>query len=184
MKARVYRHAPTTEIAFGPARRLSFSPSRSPPFRSHDGSLVWTRRNAGQRASRYRIAHPVLRDRRRLIAPGRQVAATGSGGDSDVQGFEQTGGRRACRGRLHRPGQQVGQSVPHRPRRRSRHRHRQARTLACRSASSATGARRAARSRSRLLLRALACHGDLLRRLANASRDGRIAWWRGVRAAA
>jgi len=30
----------------------------------------------------------------------------------------------------------------------------------------------------------LACHGDLLRRLANASRDGRIAWWRGVRAAA
>jgi len=30
----------------------------------------------------------------------------------------------------------------------------------------------------------LACHGDLLRRLANANRDKRIAWWRGVRAAA
>ena len=26
----------------------------------------------------------------------------------------------------------------------------------------------------------LACHGDLLRRLANASRDERIVWWRGV----
>jgi len=30
----------------------------------------------------------------------------------------------------------------------------------------------------------LACHGDLLRRLANASRAQRIAWWRRVRAAA
>lgn len=30
----------------------------------------------------------------------------------------------------------------------------------------------------------LACHGDLLHRLANARRDERIAWWRGVRAAA
>lgn len=30
----------------------------------------------------------------------------------------------------------------------------------------------------------LACHGDLLRRLANANRDERIAWWRGVRHAA
>jgi hypothetical protein len=30
----------------------------------------------------------------------------------------------------------------------------------------------------------LACHGDLLRRLANATRDERIAWWRGVKAAA
>jgi hypothetical protein len=29
-----------------------------------------------------------------------------------------------------------------------------------------------------------ACHGDLLRRLANASRDERIAWWRRVKAAA
>lgn len=30
----------------------------------------------------------------------------------------------------------------------------------------------------------LPCHGDLLRRLANASRDERIAWWRAVKAAA
>lgn len=30
----------------------------------------------------------------------------------------------------------------------------------------------------------LACHGDLLRRLANASREERVAWWRGVKAAA
>lgn len=30
----------------------------------------------------------------------------------------------------------------------------------------------------------LACHGDLLRRLANATRDERIAWWRAVKAAA
>ena len=30
----------------------------------------------------------------------------------------------------------------------------------------------------------LACHGDLLKRLANASRDERIAWWRGVKTAA
>jgi hypothetical protein len=29
-----------------------------------------------------------------------------------------------------------------------------------------------------------ACHGDLLRRLANASRDERVAWWRRVKAAA
>lgn len=28
------------------------------------------------------------------------------------------------------------------------------------------------------------CHGDLLMRLANAARDARIAWWRGVKAAA
>ena len=28
------------------------------------------------------------------------------------------------------------------------------------------------------------CHGDLLRRLANATRDERIAWWRTVKAAA
>lgn len=30
----------------------------------------------------------------------------------------------------------------------------------------------------------LACHGDLLLRLANASRDERIAWWRSIKAAA
>ena len=30
----------------------------------------------------------------------------------------------------------------------------------------------------------LACHGDLLRRLANASRDERIVWWRSIKAAA
>ena len=30
----------------------------------------------------------------------------------------------------------------------------------------------------------LPCHGDLLRRLANATRDERIAWWRAVKAAA
>lgn len=30
----------------------------------------------------------------------------------------------------------------------------------------------------------LPCHGHLLRRLANASRDERIAWWRAVKAAA
>ncbi|VUD72973.1 hypothetical protein MET9862_03582 [Methylobacterium symbioticum] len=30
----------------------------------------------------------------------------------------------------------------------------------------------------------LPCHGDLLRRLANASRDERIAWWRSVKATA
>lgn len=30
----------------------------------------------------------------------------------------------------------------------------------------------------------LACHGDLLKRLAAADRDERIMWWRGVRAAA
>ncbi len=30
----------------------------------------------------------------------------------------------------------------------------------------------------------LACHGDLLRRLANASRNERIAWWRRVKGAA
>jgi len=30
----------------------------------------------------------------------------------------------------------------------------------------------------------LACHGDLLRRLANATREERIAWWRGMKAAA
>jgi len=30
----------------------------------------------------------------------------------------------------------------------------------------------------------LACHGDLLRRLANATREERIAWGRGVKAAA
>ena len=29
-----------------------------------------------------------------------------------------------------------------------------------------------------------ACHGDLLLRLANASRDQRIAWWRGIERAA
>ncbi|GJE67706.1 hypothetical protein LNAOJCKE_4938 [Methylorubrum aminovorans] len=29
----------------------------------------------------------------------------------------------------------------------------------------------------------LACHGDLLKYLANASRDERIAWWRGVKEA-
>ena len=29
-----------------------------------------------------------------------------------------------------------------------------------------------------------ACHGDLLLRLANATREERIAWWRAVRAAA
>jgi hypothetical protein len=29
----------------------------------------------------------------------------------------------------------------------------------------------------------LACHGDLLKRLANASRDERIAWWRAVKTA-
>src|SRR5260370_31092960 len=29
-----------------------------------------------------------------------------------------------------------------------------------------------------------ACHGDLLMRLANATREERIAWWRGVKAAA
>ena len=29
-----------------------------------------------------------------------------------------------------------------------------------------------------------ACHGDLLLRLANATRDERIAWWRAVKAAA
>ena len=28
------------------------------------------------------------------------------------------------------------------------------------------------------------CHGDLLLRLANATREARIAWWRGVKAAA
>jgi hypothetical protein len=31
---------------------------------------------------------------------------------------------------------------------------------------------------------ALPCHGDLLRRLANATREERIAWWRTVKAAA
>ncbi|ACK86301.1 MULTISPECIES: DUF4326 domain-containing protein [Methylobacteriaceae] len=30
----------------------------------------------------------------------------------------------------------------------------------------------------------LACHGDLLKYLVNASRDERVAWWRGVKAAA
>jgi hypothetical protein len=30
----------------------------------------------------------------------------------------------------------------------------------------------------------LPCHGDLLRRLANATREERIAWWRAVKAAA
>ena len=30
----------------------------------------------------------------------------------------------------------------------------------------------------------LTCHGDLLRRLANATREERIAWWRTVKAAA
>ena len=30
----------------------------------------------------------------------------------------------------------------------------------------------------------LACHGDLLARLANASRDERIVWWRSIKAAA
>jgi prephenate dehydrogenase len=30
----------------------------------------------------------------------------------------------------------------------------------------------------------LACHGDLLRRLANATRDERIVWWRAVKVAA
>jgi hypothetical protein len=30
----------------------------------------------------------------------------------------------------------------------------------------------------------LPCHGDLLMRLANATRDERIAWWRAVKAAA
>ena len=30
----------------------------------------------------------------------------------------------------------------------------------------------------------LPCHGDLLLRLANATREARIAWWRGVKAAA
>jgi hypothetical protein len=30
----------------------------------------------------------------------------------------------------------------------------------------------------------LPCHGDLLRRLANATRGERIAWWRAVKAAA
>ena len=30
----------------------------------------------------------------------------------------------------------------------------------------------------------LACHGDLLKTLANASRDERIAWWRGMKAEA
>lgn len=30
----------------------------------------------------------------------------------------------------------------------------------------------------------LACHGDLLRRLANAGREERIAWWRNVQATA
>jgi hypothetical protein len=29
-----------------------------------------------------------------------------------------------------------------------------------------------------------ACHSDLLRRLANATREERIAWWRSVKAAA
>jgi len=32
--------------------------------------------------------------------------------------------------------------------------------------------------------RPLACHGDLLLRLANATRDERIAWWRSVKASA
>ena len=30
----------------------------------------------------------------------------------------------------------------------------------------------------------LACHGDLLARLANANRDERIVWWRSIKAAA
>jgi hypothetical protein len=30
----------------------------------------------------------------------------------------------------------------------------------------------------------LPCHGDLLLRLANATREARIAWWRSVKAAA
>jgi hypothetical protein len=30
----------------------------------------------------------------------------------------------------------------------------------------------------------LACHGDVLRSLANATREERIAWWRGIKAVA
>ncbi|WP_244437722.1 DUF4326 domain-containing protein [Hyphomicrobium denitrificans] len=78
----------------------------------------------------------------------------------------------------------MGQYVPNRPRRRPRRRHRQyERWLAD----------------QHHLLRALyelrghdlvcfcaphACHGDLLLRLANATRDTRIAWWCAVKAAA
>ena len=86
---------------------------------------------------------------------------------------------------LHRARQQMGQSVPDRP---------ATATARPSSPSTSDGWRT-----STILLRALdelrgrdlvcfcaprACHGDLLLRLANTTRDERVAWWRAVKAAA
>ena len=103
----------------------------------------------------------------------------------NVQGSQQASRGRSGRRRLHRARQQMGQSVSDRARRRPRGRHRQVRAMARGPAPFAACAGRIARTGSRVLLRGpRACHGDLLLRLANATREVRVAWWRTVKAAA
>lgn len=95
-----------------------------------------------------------------------------------MQGSQQASRRLAGRRRLYRPWIEVGQSVPDRPRRRSRRCHRRhERWLA--------GQHHLLRALDELRGKDLVCfcaprpcHGDLLLRLANATREERIAWWR------
>jgi hypothetical protein len=85
---------------------------------------------------------------------------------------------------LHRTGLEVGQSVPDRCRRRPRRRHREA-PLWLADQHDLLRALDELRGRDLVCFCApLPCHGDLLLRLANESREERIAWWRATTAAA
>ncbi len=150
-------------------RRTSASLARSPACQR------LRRSRGGGRADRSRD----MRARHRAL-PASVAHEAGNGG-SDVQGSQQARGRQAARRDLYRARQQVGQSVPHRRRRRP-----------CERATVIAKHTRWLHDQHHLL-RALdelrgkdllcfctpaACHGDLLLRLANATREERIAWWR------
>jgi len=91
--------------------------SRSPDL-SNRGP-VWTRRLAGQRTSRFRIAPECVTCRASTVSPP-PVRRNGIRRLPDVQGSQQASRGRAGGRRLHRSRQQMGQSVPDRAQRRPR----------------------------------------------------------------